>query len=113
MIGDLTGVVNYSMTEDNRTQVELGSRGVLGAIEPLGSTAVISESISCLRRLGLSFRFVRSDSSKVRHESGDPNSAHADSGTRVHVRNSVVQEHTVAVMNLRRIIRIAAGNAQA
>ena len=106
MIEDLTGVVDYSMTEDNRTQVELGSRGVLGAIEPLGFTAVVSESISCLRSLGLPSRFVRSDSSNVRHESDDRNSAHPDSGTRVHVRNSVVQEHAVVVVNLRHCLML-------
>ena len=49
MIGNLTGVIDYSTTEDSGTQVELGSRGVLGAIKPLEVGCVASESISCTR----------------------------------------------------------------
>ena len=79
MIGNLTGVIDYSTTEDSRTQVELCSRGVLGAIKPVEVCAVVSESISC---------------------------------TKVHDRNSVVQQHSVAAVNHCRIILIVAGSTE-
>ncbi len=106
MVEDLTGVVDYSMTEDNRTQVELGSRGVLSAVEPLGFAGVISESMSCLKRLGITSDSMASDTPRMRLESNAQNSVHADVGTRVHVRNSVVQDNTVVVVNLRHCLML-------